>query len=367
MKVLVIDDAVSFRSQIKKMLNMIDGIEVVGSASNGKIAIDMLQHQDIDLIILDLNMPVMGGLETIEEMRRLGLKQKIIVFASKSSRSARDTVTALSLGANDFVLKPEGIAANLDAVLEQVRAELEPRIIQFIPKKNDIKLDNNNHQSKEENSNQLTQTPQYKPAFRNVNIDIFTPKIIVIASSTGGPKALEVFFSKLTSPPTVPILVAQHMPETFTKFLAQRIAKITGINCREAKNGEFLNPGIVYIAPGNFHMKVTETNTGPAILLDQGPRVNSVRPAADLLFSSATKVFGSQCLGFVLTGMGQDGCLGSYEIKKNGGVIMIQDQKSSTVWGMPGEVHQRGYYDKIGSLEQCCEFLTEKAINRKVA
>jgi len=372
MKILVVDDAITFRKQIKRLLDDIEGVEVVGTASNGKIAIDMIKQSDVDLITLDLNMPVMGGLETIEKMREMGLKQDIIVFASKTARNTKDTLKALSLGASDFIVKPDGDVSDFETVLALVKAELVPRIVQFLPKfnlKNVPRLD----QSVANSATGValarlseTTTPAISE-IRSKQLDSFLPQAIVVASSTGGPTALETFFSKITEPPKVPILVAQHMPETFTKFLSKRIQNINGIETREARNGERVSAGIIYFAPGNYHMKFAKSESGTVIILDQGPRVNSVRPAADLLFQSVAHIYGKQAMGFVLTGMGSDGCKGCEVIKSNGGHIMIQNEETSTVWGMPGEVYRHGHFDALGSLEDCRDVLLRMSMLRRAS
>ncbi|MCX6109051.1 MAG: CheB methylesterase domain-containing protein, partial [Proteobacteria bacterium] len=178
------------------------------------------------------------------------------------------------------------------------------------------------------------------------------------ASSTGGPAALEVVVSKLHGRvPRIPVLLVQHMPESFTRNLASRLTDLSGVEVREATNGEPVKPGALILAPGNFHMRLNRNGDCNYITLDQGPKVNSVRPAADLLFISAAQLYGPSCAGMVLTGMGEDGCTGAKAIKQAGGGIMIQDRDSSIVWGMPAAVEKAGAYDLIGDLNACADQL----------
>ena len=182
--------------------------------------------------------------------------------------------------------------------------------------------------------------------------------ICVIASSTGGPAALEVVVSKLHGRvPRIPVLLVQHMPESFTRNLASRLTDLSGVEVREATNGEPVKPGALILAPGNFHMRLNRKGDANYITLDQGPKVNSVRPAADLLFISAAQLYGPTCAGMILTGMGEDGCTGAKAIKQAGGGIMIQDRGSSIVWGMPAAVEKAGAYDLIGDLNACADQL----------
>jgi two-component system chemotaxis response regulator CheB len=197
-------------------------------------------------------------------------------------------------------------------------------------------------------------------AFSPVVLGSFRPSVVVIASSTGGPTALEQIFSVLNGRNvTVPILIAQHMPPHFTEALAKRLQTVSGIAAAEGRQGEEVIPGRIYVAPGDFHMSVTRlANSGKAIItLDQGPKRNSVRPAADCLFESAVRAYGGLVAGFVLTGMGEDGKDGAIAVKRAAGAIVIQDRASSVVWGMPGAVHAAGAFDGEGDLETCRDYL----------
>lgn len=362
MKVLIADDSVIFRTQIRKALEGIDGVQVVAAASNGRIAIRQLEQSHVDLMILDINMPEMDGLETLEAIRAMKHPVKVMIFSSKSPRSAQDTLKALSLGAVDFIVKPEGTTFSVEGALEQIKQQLAPKIRQFLKGAANSPLETPMPAVHQGGGPSLSGSTLGAGIYPKVNVDTFQPGIIVIASSTGGPSALETVFACLKGYKIrVPILIAQHMPETFTRYLAIRLGEIAGIDCHEAVHGESLQSGVVLVAPGNYHLRVALKERGFAAELDQGPRVNSVRPAADLLFSSVAKVYGKRVLGFVLTGMGEDGLVGAKDIKKSGGAIMIQNKESCVVWGMPAAVYESRAYDKIGDLKEIGNLITKVA------
>ncbi len=369
LRVLVVDDSAAFRTQIRHVLSALPSIEHVDTAPNGRIALQKLEQGAFDLVTLDLNMPELDGLDTLRILAERPSRPKTIIFATNTSRSAEDTMTALRLGAWDFVLKPDGQTFSLESALQQVRQQLEPRIATL--------LDNASGQSVALFANDSSKAPQATPtfpksigaiaaksptqSFPKVNLETFSPMAIVVASSTGGPAALESLFSALQSPPSVPILIAQHMPETFTTFLAKRLQEMCGVPVREAQSGEAPVPGSILICPGNFHMRLESTSGRVTILLDQGPRLHSVRPAADYLFETAARVYGKHCLGFVLTGMGEDGARGALQIKQTGGGVMIQDKETCVVWGMPAAAHALGAYDRMGPINECARILANAA------
>ncbi len=351
MRVLIVDDSVTFRSQIKKALEMVPGVDIVGAASNGLIALQILQQKMVDLIIIDLNMPDMDGLMLLEELKKLGFVGRLrsLVFASQTGRSAKDTVHALSLGASDFVLKPKGDHFNFEQAYLHIAAELVPKVIQFIQRPLEPILT-------ESNSVNQNKTP-----YESINLSTFQPEAIALASSTGGPRVLEQLFSYLRQPLNVPIFIVQHMPPLFTQSLAARLSDIAGVDCKEGVDGELIKPGRVYIAPGNYHMTIANKNSKPTIHLNQENKVNEMRPAADPLLTSLAEVYGHKSLGIILTGMGADGKEGAEAIKNVGGAVFIQDRESSTVWGMPGAVYSSGAYDEIMNIEACGKILARLA------
>lgn len=332
-KVLIVDDSVLFRSQIQIALKGIPEIEVVGSAANGSVALEKMKNQAIDICTLDIEMPVMDGIETLKQMKALGIKTKAIMFSSITVASAEKTLEAMQIGAFDFISKPPVSDSNLSPS-EKIKEVLLPKIHSIFdaPKK--------------EISQEVM--PPVKKESHKVIWELFYPEVLVIASSTGGPNALVDFFSHLKDPLPFPILITQHMPPIFTASLAERLGAHSGKVSKEAVHGEVLQPNQIYVAPGNFHMSLKGDKKKPTIHLDQREMRNYVRPCADYLFETAASIYGKNTLGIVFTGMGRDGCEGAQAIKENKGKILIQDEKSSVVFGMPGAIFDLGLQDFEG-------------------
>ncbi|WGL59131.1 chemotaxis-specific protein-glutamate methyltransferase CheB [Pigmentibacter sp. JX0631] len=353
MRVLVVDDSVVFRSQIKSALEENSEIVVVAVAANGKIALEKIEQNVVDVVILDLEMPVMDGMQTLEEMRKRNLQQKVIIFAAPTGEGIDLAFRALKAGASDFIAKPASTTGSLEEALDGIKKELIPKVLQFKGKL----AGQLNQEKKISSPTYDSQKPI--PKINLSNLFLKKPKIIGIGSSTGGPNALEIVLSPLKGNKlNAPILIAQHMPPKFTEALAERIQFISGHPCFEGKQGELISPGRIYIAPGDYHMTVEKRIDGNNyIRLDQGPKRNSVRPAVDNLFESLSAIYGNGCTVFVLTGMGEDGMVGAQAVKSIAGTVIIQDQASSTVWGMPGAVYASGHFDIMSSVEECGQFL----------
>ncbi len=348
-RTLIADDSVVYRSQIRAALTGIPGVEVVGAASNGRLALERLAQGSVDLLILDLEMPEMDGLTTLKELANRGLKTKVLVFSSASKRGAEITLDALRLGATDFIAKPgpgdaDPTSGETDPS-QKIRSLLQPKINAIFP---------------DAAGSVLVQSHKGSTKYPSTVWDLLNPKIIVIGSSTGGPTVLETVFSGLLGPISCPIVIAQHMPPIFTATLAERISRVCGISAAEAKHGEILEKNKIYIAPGDFHLTLQGTADCVTLVLDQGPQINSVRPAVDPLFQSAARIFKDRCLGFVLTGMGADGKVGAEAIKDKGGTIVIQNEQSCVVFGMPGAVFTSGAYDRIETPSGIIKILNEK-------
>lgn len=357
MKVLIVDDSVVFRRQISEVLDEHPEFDVVSTAANGKIALKKLDHYKVDLIIIDLEMPVLDGVATIQEIKKLGISPKIVVFTSNSMSGASHALNALELGADDFALKPSGSSNSMEAAREQISSELLPKLLQFVNKDSETKTKAPKAVSyRYESTDSESHATKKESEWVKVKLDIFKPKAIVIASSTGGPAALEELFADMPKL-GVPIFIAQHMPPMFTLQLANRLDRVTENQVVEAKDGELVEAGKVYIAPGGYHMNVLDKDDLCKISLNQQARRNFVIPAADYTFESCAQIYKNYLLGFVLTGMGSDGCDGAIAIKNSGGGIVIQDAESSTVWGMPGSVFEEKAYDAVKSLQQCRDLM----------
>ena len=354
LKVLIVDDSTVYRGQIRAALTGVDQIEVVGNASNGRLALEFLKSRSVDVMVLDLEMPELNGLEVLAEVKRLNLQMKIIVFSSSGKSGAETAMQALRAGAHDVLLKPT-LAADDKNPADAIRRQLLPRILQFLAGSGPVVPS-------------LLPTPGPQAPFNRSKLGSILPRVLVIASSTGGPAALEKLFSLIGPPFACPILIAQHMPPGFTQTLAERLTRISGCDVKEAKHLELIQMNHVYIAPGDFHLRVKNTERGMCAELDGvGERRNSVRPAADYLFESAANLYRNACLGLVLTGMGADGKDGAVAIKDQGGAIMIQDKASSVVFGMPGAVYDAKAFDFMGNLEELAQALIQIGIVSKAA
>ncbi|MFZ9596011.1 MAG: chemotaxis-specific protein-glutamate methyltransferase CheB [Bdellovibrionia bacterium] len=355
MKVFIVDDSSVFRTQISKALADVEGIEVVGTASNGKLALQKLSLMNVDVVTLDMEMPEISGREVIKEMKLRGIHSRVIIFSAQSAQGAESALIALNEGADDFVPKPTGSFSSIDEVAELIRKSLVPKIQQFVSKfgrnSNTRMVQSNSSPALPAFSSPLSVARSSPSALPKKELSKFQPSVLVIGSSTGGPAALDKIFSGLKEPVNVPILITQHMPPVFTASLAKRLAEVSGIPAAEARSGEFLEPNRIYVAPGDFHMLLRLQDSRPAILVTKDAQRNSVRPAVDYLFETAAQVFSHRCLGLVLTGMGEDGLAGSIEIRKKGGAVMIQDEESCVVFGMPGAIYHANEYDSMGSLE----------------
>lgn len=339
MKVLVVDDSVVFRTQISSALSGVEGIEVVGTAPNGKIALQKLEQLSVDLMTLDMEMPEMNGIETVRAMREKGFKTKVIFFSSVTIRGAECTLEALKAGADDFVTKPTNDVSSLEMASEMIKSALVPKVLQFA-----------NKPFIERKITAIPKTISAMPSQKRKLANFF-PQAVVIASSTGGPSALEEIFKKLKGPFSKPVFIAQHMPPVFTEILAKRLSDIAQTIVKEGKDGEIVQNGVVYIAPGDFHMVLEKKENKVVITLNQGPQRNSVRPAADYLFESAADIYGKSLLGIVLTGMGEDGAQGAHYIREKDGLILIQNKESCVVFGMPGAVFNNDDFDEIHDLD----------------
>lgn len=335
-RVLIVDDSVVVRRVVSSVLSDDPDLEVVGTAADGRIALERLAPLDPDVVLLDVEMPNLNGLETLKALRITHPHMAVIMFSSLTERGAAVTTDALLLGANDYVAKPGGThMKDPEAGRRTIREELIPKIKQLSLGKTRL------------GGIEPIGIPATRAAGSTRRVDV-----VVIASSTGGPCALAQMLPQIAVDCPVPILpvpilIVQHMPPLFTKHLADRLAGGGRIDIREGAEGDILQPGQVRIAPGGFHMTVSGRADCGRLRLSQDPPVNACRPSADVLFRSAVEVYGSQTLAVVLTGMGNDGLLGCKCIQQAGGQILVQDELTSAVWGMPGQVARAGLADEI--------------------
>jgi len=332
-RVLVVDDSVVVRRLVTDALSADPAIEVVGTAPNGKVALSRVEEHGPDLVTMDIEMPVMDGIETVRALRKAGHRMPIIMFSTLTERGAATTLDALAAGASDYVTKPSN-TGSLAASMDEVSRQLIPRIKALVAPRARV----------------APIPTQVSRTAGRVTLRAESPaasvRALLIGSSTGGPEALSQVFSGFSRPLPVPILMVQHMPPVFTAQLAARLDRLGPTKVVEAKGGERPQPGHAYIAPGNFHM-VLQRTVGFAIELNQDPPVSYTRPSVDVLFRSAVAAYGGALLALVLTGMGADGRTGCQDLVAAGGTVYVQDEATSVVWGMPGAVAQAGLAHRV--------------------
>ena len=337
-RVLVVDDSVVIRSLVPRALAADPALEVVGTAAHGRAALAKIPHLTPDVITLDIEMPQMDGLETLRHLRAAYPEIYVIMFSSLTESGAAATLDALTLGANDYVTKLTG-ENRMEGCIATLRAELVPKIKQFF-------LNAGAPQAKP----QPKPETQPFPAFSHAAL--FSRSLVAIGVSTGGPAALSTIIPQFPEDFPAPILIVQHMPPVFTRMLAERLQKNTRLRVEEATEGATVEPGKVIIAAGDYHMKVRQQGGRVQIAVDQSAPRNFCRPSVDALFDSVAEVHGSGAIGVVMTGMGQDGLLGTQRLKSSGAYVIAQDQASSVVWGMPGFVARAGLADALLPLQE---------------
>lgn len=347
-RVLVVDDSVVIRKVLCDTLSKDPDLEVAGSAGDGRIALAKISQLHPDLVTLDVEMPVMNGLETLAEVRKLYPKLPVIMFSTLTERGAAATLDALSLGASDYATKPSN-SGSPEVAVEFVRGQLIPKIKALCPAA----------------TTKLKTLPPPRPAAPARRRTQQPIEIVAIGTSTGGPNALAEVLPRIPADFPVPIVVVQHMPPIFTLLLAERLARQSKIPVAEGRAGADLASGEAWIAPGNFHMTVSRAGLHRRLGLDQEAPRHSCRPAVDVLFRSVAAVYRANALGVVMTGMGADGVQGAQQIREAGGEVIIQDESSSVVWGMPGLVYAAGQADGVYPLDQLASEITRRVLQSR--
>ncbi len=351
-KVLVVDDAMLIRRMVTDVLAADPMIEVVGEAPNGKVALQKIMQLSPDLVTLDVEMPEMDGISTLKEIRKAHPRLPVIMFSALTERGAADTLEALHHGASDYVTKPASAAGRAGAQ-QRILEDLVPKIKSLC-------------RIGPAQSASAKREPGGPPSSRVMALRSIGPAVtadvVVIGASTGGPAALADVLSQLPADFPAPILLVQHMPQMFTRFLAERLNSQTPMTVIEAADGSTLEPGMVYVAPGDFHLTVRRSQGSIVTALDQEPPQSSHRPAVDALFRSVAQVYGPRALGVVLTGMGQDALRGCEEISRSGGRVIAQDEATSVVWEMPSVVVNAGLANAVLPVGQIAAELQRRTV-----
>lgn len=347
-RILIVDDSSTTRLLLTRLLSLDPHVEIIATAADGQIALTKIDQTLPDLVLLDIEMPHLNGIETLRALRQKYPALPVIMFSRLTKRGAAESVEALFLGADDYVPKPDSSEA-LEQCIEQ---DLLPRIRSL------VELRAGASAAAIAARSMKTASIQPPPVVaRTISLRSDAPTtavdVVTIAASTGGPAALATLLSALAPDPQipvlpqVPVLIVQHMPIGFTAAFAERLSQRTGLRVREAGADQCLHEAQVWVAAADHHMFLVSHSGECRVQLNQASPEHSCRPAADVLFRSAAEVFGPGVLGVVLTGMGVDGLSGSRAIVDAGGRVIVQDEASSVVWGMADSVAQAGLADAM--------------------
>ena len=363
LRVLIVDDTVVYRRILSDVVEAMDGVVLVGTAPHGRLALAKLEQAPADLVLLDVEMPEMDGLEALQEIRRRHPATSVVMISGASLSSAGTTMRCLELGALDFLRKPEGSDA------EASRGELKEKLRPLL---RHVQMRVNLRGSADRDGGSAAPGPQAHVAVPPHSGAPPAPRpsrsapvpgridVVGIGVSTGGPNALAEVIPRLPADFPVPILLVQHMPPLFTDSLAEHLDQKSKVSVREARDGEPVVPGRVYIAPGGKHMVVRRLPDGeaPIIGLNENPLENSCRPSVDVLFRSMAAQYDGNMLAVVMTGMGTDGCEGVRAMKRRGCQCLTQGEASCIVYGMPLSVDEAGLSDEQVPLDRLADRIT---------
>lgn len=394
--VLVVDDSALMRNLVSRIINSAPDLTVVGTAMNGQFALDKLPRLKPDVIVLDLEMPEMNGIEFLRTRREREIDIPVVILSSIAKKGAQITMDALALGAGDFITKPSGaVSHDIHAVGEQLIAQVrgfgtryrrsqgtgvpEPPVDHAISP-GPVHIDTSDLEQESSSVKAPPEAPSVRPkpsaeppqpktsADRNKNAPPRTPKekpgtleLIVIGISTGGPNALRKVFAEISEDLGVPVVVVQHMPAGFTTEFARSLNRVSPLEIKEAVEGDVLKPNRVLVAPGNYHIEVEKRSLAGIVHISQGPPVNGHRPSAGVLFQSAARYYGKHVMGVIMTGMGRDGAYEIGEIYEAGGITIGQDEATSVVYGMPRVAQEIGYLHREVPLHEIASTISDLA------
>lgn len=337
-RVLIVDDSVVVRRLVTDVLSQDPDIEVIGTAVNGRAGLTKIEQLKPDLVTLDVEMPEMDGLTALKAIRTSWPRLPVIMFSTLTEPGAAVALEALTLGASDYVTKPANVGSVAES-MASVRDQLIPRVHALAGRIGAPR--------------RVVAAPRAVAPIRSAAQPRVAPRVLAIGCSTGGPQALTTVLQALPGSFPIPIVVVQHMPPVFTAQFAARLDRTCQLTVLEARGGEPLRPGTVHIAPGDYHLRISAaaSSAQPVTHLDQSPPVCFCRPAVDVLFDSVVDHYGAGTLAVVLTGMGHDGRAGAGRIRAAGGRVVVQDEQTSVVWGMPGAIAEAGFADEILPLD----------------
>jgi two-component system chemotaxis response regulator CheB len=359
-RVMIVDDAVVVRGLVSRWIDAEPDLKVVASLRTGREAVDQLLRHNPDVVLLDIEMPDLDGIEALPLLLEKKRDLIVIMASALTRRSAEVSLRALSLGAADYIPKP---ATNREVTTSaSFRRDLIEKVRQLGARRKRALVGKPAAIPIVPAQPRVVPTPLRAvptPAIghgTDIKLRPFAltpPRVLLIGSSTGGPQALTALVSEIALVlERAPVLITQHMPPTFTTILAEHLARAGHCPAHEAEDGEAIVPGTIYVAPGGRHMSVIRREGQAAIALSDGPLVNFCRPAVDPLFSSAAQVWASGVMAVILTGMGSDGTHGAQDVAAAGGAVIAQDEASSVVWGMPGAAANAGVCSAVLPLDQ---------------
>ena len=370
--VLIVDDSALMRNLIGRMISDTPGLVIAEKAMNGKFALDKIPRVNPDVIVLDLEMPEMNGIEFLKERKKQGIKIPVVILSSIARRGAEITMEALSLGASDFIQKPSGSESEDIHVVKDTlvgmllgygsshRRSLGKKVLS--PSEYPAKSEQTTHGPDLLAHIHLSSSPAAEPAKPPPQVrKPGNTEIIAIGISTGGPDALRVVFSQLDADLKVPIVVVQHMPPGFTNEFAKSLDRICPLDVKEAEDGDAIQSGRILIAQGNKHLEIEKKSFSPVVRLSDAPLVSGHRPSADVLFASAAMNYQNHVLGVIMTGMGRDGAQHLGTIYKEGGVTLGQDEASAVVYGMPRVAYELGHVMEQVSLQKMARRICDVA------
>lgn len=364
-KAMIIDDSAVIRNIITKILSSNANIEVVGTAINGRFGLSKINNLKPDIIILDLEMPDMNGIEFLKEREKLGIKTPVIILSAHAKKGAKITLEALALGASDFILKPSETGLNIEEttekLIEMILALAKPD--SYISK-----------EIKENITSSLSKVNFEVPIIPKVEIsqhlkpiiNIPDIEIVSIGISTGGPNALREILPLFPQNFPVPIVIVQHMPPGFTYEFGLSLDKICKLRVKEAEEGDIVKQGRILIAPGNKHIRFVKKSLATVVTLDDGPLMNGHRPSADVLFESTAAIYGGNSIGCIMTGMGKDGANNIGMILSKGGITIAQNQETSVVFGMPKVAIEKNNIQIVKPLDKIPETIINIVMNKRV-
>ncbi|MBR2774234.1 MAG: chemotaxis response regulator protein-glutamate methylesterase [Selenomonadaceae bacterium] len=374
-RVLIADDSAFMRKVLSDLFNSQSDFQVVGTAVNGQDAIEKVKRFQPDVLTLDVIMPVMDGLNALAViMEQCPLP--VVMVSSTTQKGTNETIRALALGAVDFVSKAGGAISKIDTIKDEILAKCRlaaktharksfaaSKPLVYSPKPTTIEPTTRRIEVKRRTGLVLGQKPTInRVPSTTAPVKKIIPgtgkKLVVIGTSTGGPQALQTVITRLPKNLPCGVVVVQHMPAGFTKSLAERLNSISEIAVKEAEHDEIIRPGQVYIAPGDYHLRIAPAGGERRIVLSQEPRVGNLRPTVNYMFDSAAQ-FGRDLVSVIMTGMGSDGCEGMKKVKATGGYSIAQDEDSCVVYGMPKAVVDAGLADEIRPLNKIAEAIVE--------